>query len=46
MQKCKNKSHARNAASIETGDWVIIREGETAFVGYDQTEADAQIFTL
>jgi len=39
----KQKDRARNAASIETGDWVIIREGETAFVGYDQTEADAQI---
>jgi alanyl-tRNA synthetase len=34
----KQKERARNAASIETGDWVVLREGATEFVGYDYTE--------
>lgn len=39
----KQKDRARNAASIETGDWVTIKEGSVDFVGYDFTECDAQI---
>jgi len=39
----KQKERARNAASVETGDWVIIREGETKFIGYDWLEADVEI---
>lgn len=39
----KQKDRARNAAAIETGDWVRIREGETRFVGYDDTEAETQV---
>ncbi len=39
----KQKERARNAAAIETGDWVILREGETEFVGYDLFECDAEI---
>ena len=39
----KQKERARNAASVETGDWVTIREGETEFVGYDWLEADVEI---
>ena len=39
----KQKDRARNAAAIETGDWVRIREGETLFVGYDDTEAETQV---
>jgi alanyl-tRNA synthetase len=39
----KQKDRARNAAAIEAGDWTIIREGETIFVGYDQCECDAGI---
>jgi alanyl-tRNA synthetase len=31
----KQKERARNAAAIETGDWIILREGETQFTGYD-----------
>lgn len=27
------KARARNAAAVETGDWVIVREGEQAFGG-------------
>ena len=39
----KQKDRARNAAAIETGDWTIIRDGETTFVGYDMCECDAEI---
>jgi alanyl-tRNA synthetase len=41
MQKQKNR--ARNAAAVETGDWSIVREGDTRFVGYDMNECDAEI---
>lgn len=37
------KERARNAAAVETGDWVIVREGEPQFVGYDLLESDAEI---
>ncbi len=39
----KQKERARNAAAVETGDWIIVREGETEFVGYDTLESDAEI---
>ncbi|GHT76476.1 alanine--tRNA ligase [Bacteroidia bacterium] len=39
----KQKDRARNAAAVETGDWITLREGETAFVGYDETSAPAKI---
>ena len=39
----KQKERARNAAIIETGDWVIVREGNSNFVGYDYAECDASI---
>lgn len=39
----KQKERARNAAAVETGDWVVLKEGESVFVGYDLTEADAEI---
>ena len=34
----QQKARARNAAAVETDDWVVLREGETAFVGWDCTE--------
>ena len=34
----KQKARARNAAQVEMGDWVILQEGESQFVGYDYTE--------
>ncbi|MDO5571820.1 MAG: alanine--tRNA ligase [Bacteroidales bacterium] len=37
------KQRARNAAAVETGDWVTLKEGEPKFVGYDFTEADSEI---
>ena len=39
----KQKERARNAAAIETGDWVNLKEGESKFVGYDLFECDAEI---
>ena len=39
----KQKDRARNAAAVETGDWVVVREGDIQFVGYDQTQCDTQI---
>lgn len=39
----KQKDRARNAAAIETGDWMILKEGESRFVGYDQFESEAEI---
>ena len=39
----KQKQRARNAAAIETGDWVVLNEGETRFVGYDYTEYETRI---
>ena len=39
----QQKQRARNAAAIETGDWVTLREGTTEFVGYDYTEYEASI---
>ncbi len=37
------KARARNAAAVETGDWVTVRDGEQEFVGYDTTECPTQI---
>ena len=39
----KQKERARNAAAVETSDWVELREGVTEFVGYDLTECDTEI---
>ena len=39
----KQKERARNAAAVETGDWITLKEGEVEFVGYDFFEYDAEI---
>ncbi len=39
----RQKERARNAAAIETGDWVILKDGEQKFVGYDVTENESRI---
>ena len=39
----QQKQRARNAAAIETGDWIVLKEGTTEFVGYDYTEYEASI---
>ncbi|NDV57137.1 alanine--tRNA ligase [Bacteroides sp. 519] len=39
----QQKDRARNAAAVETGDWVVLKEGSSVFVGYDFPEYDVQI---
>ncbi|MDD6227869.1 MAG: alanine--tRNA ligase [Bacteroidales bacterium] len=39
----KQKERARNAAAVESTDWVEVNEGNEEFVGYDNTEADVKI---
>jgi len=35
------RERSRADASVETGDWVILRDGSSHFVGYDESEVDA-----
>ena len=42
-EMAKQKARARNAAAVENGDWVVLKEGETEFVGYDFTEYETAI---
>ena len=39
----KQRDRARNAAAMETGDWIKIHNGDTHFVGFDHTEAGTEI---
>ncbi len=39
----KQKQRARNAAAVETGDWVELKPGVSNFVGYDYTEYNVHI---
>lgn len=39
----KQKARARNAAVVENGDWVELRQGEQEFVGYDYSEYECHI---
>ena len=39
----KQKERARNAAAVETDDWVIVNEGEPEFVGYDCNNVETKI---
>ena len=39
----KQKERARNAAQVESTDWVEIADGEQQFVGYDYTEYTCHI---
>ena len=39
----QQKARARNAAAVETGDWITLKEGTSEFVGYDYTEYEASI---
>ena len=43
IQMQQQKERARNAAAVETGDWVTLKEGDTEFVGYDYTEYETSI---
>ena len=39
----KQKERARNAAAVETGDWIELKAGESEFIGYDFLDADVEI---
>ena len=39
----KQKARARNAAEVHLGDWVILSDAESEFVGYDYTEYPCHI---
>jgi alanyl-tRNA synthetase len=40
----QQKDRARSAAATEQGDWVVLNDdSKTDFIGYDYTEADAQV---
>ena len=39
----KQKDRARNAAQVELGDWVVLQDKESVFVGYDYTEYSCNI---
>ena len=41
MQEQKNR--ARNAAEVKLGDWVMVKDAESEFVGYDNTEYPCHI---
>ena len=42
-EMAKQKERARNAATVETGDWINVREGDQEFVGYDHKSYQTRI---
>lgn len=43
MEMQKQKNRARHAATVETGDWVVLKDGEPEFVGYDLAVCETEI---
>src|SRR5690606_36156032 len=39
----QQKSRSRAATALDTGDWIILKDGTNRFIGYDHLEADASI---
>jgi len=39
----QQKDRARHAAAVETGDWVVLKDQESEFVGYDFTTYEVEI---
>ena len=39
-EMAKQKERARNAAAVEATDWVVLKEGDAEFVGYDLDEVE------
>lgn len=42
-EMAKQKERARNAAAVEATDWVVLKEGDAEFVGYDLDEVETEI---
>ncbi len=45
FNKCmdEQKARSRNAATVETEDWVVLNDGETKFIGYEELQGDITI---
>ncbi|MCH5227931.1 MAG: alanine--tRNA ligase [Muribaculaceae bacterium] len=39
----KQKERARNAAAMDTGDWIVVNDGDQEFVGYDMHSTPTKI---
>lgn len=39
----KQKERSRQDAKVETGDWVILQDGNCEFIGYDSLEAEVKV---
>lgn len=39
----QQKERARSASAMETGDWVVVKKGDSHFVGYDKVEVKTEI---
>ena len=39
----KQKDRSRAATKLETEDWVVLAEGDSVFIGYDELECDTRI---
>ncbi len=42
-EMARQKQRARSAAAVVTDEWVVLRDGNQEFVGYDHTETSARI---
>ena len=42
-EMAKQKERARNAAAVEATDWVVLKEGDAEFVGYDLDEVETEV---
>lgn len=42
-EMARQKERSRAATAIDTSDWVIVKEGDNAFIGYDLLDANAEI---
>lgn len=42
-EMAQQKARARNAALLQTEDWVVLQEGDSLFVGYDRTDSECRI---
>src|SRR5690606_32701957 len=39
----KQKARSRSATAVDTGDWIVVKDGDNAFVGYELLDANAYI---
>jgi alanyl-tRNA synthetase len=43
IEMAKQKSRSKADASKETGDWILVKDGSTEFIGYDQLSSESQM---